>query len=298
MANQGDIDELYEIKNAFYLGNYQHCINEAQNLKPSNSDVRVARDVFMYRAYAAGRKFGVVLDEISSSSPPELLAVRTLADYLANKSKREKIVRDLDGQMSSNVDVSNSTFLLMAASIYYHEKNYDTALRCLHSSDDLECIALMVQTYLKLDRVDLARKEVKRMQEIDDDATLTQLAQAWFNLAVGGDKLQDAYYIFLDLADKNTATPLLLNAQAAAFLQQGKYDEAEGALQDALEKDSNNPETLINMIVLAQHMGKAPEVSNRYITQLKDSNSNHPFVQDIISKENELDALATQFVSS
>ena len=37
-------------------------------------------------------------------------------------SCREKIVAELDGKMSSSVDVSNNTFPLMAASIYTHEQ--------------------------------------------------------------------------------------------------------------------------------------------------------------------------------
>ncbi|XP_076465518.1 coatomer subunit epsilon-like [Babylonia areolata] len=294
MASQ-DVDELFDIRTALLIGNYQHCINEAQKLHVSNPETKILRDVIMYRAYIAQRKYGVVLDEIRSSHADELQAVRMFADYLANDSKRDSIARDLDSKMAGSVDVSNSTFVLMAASVYCHEQNNDAALRVLHQSDNLECMALMVEILLKMDRVDLAKKELKRMQDTDEDSIVTQLAQAWFNLTVGGDKFQDAYYIFQEMADKHASTPLLLNGQAACYMAQGRFDDAESVLQEALDKDSNNPETLINMVVLSQHIGKSPEVSNRYVSQLKDSHKAHPFVKDYLQKESEFERIARNY---
>lgn len=37
MSRQQGTDALLEIKNLFYIGNYQSCINEAQNLNVSTS---------------------------------------------------------------------------------------------------------------------------------------------------------------------------------------------------------------------------------------------------------------------
>jgi len=292
------VDELFEVKNAYFTGNFQTCINEAQKLKVGDQATAVERDVFMYRSYLALRKYRVVLDEISSSSPDLVQPLKILASFLANPGKRDDIVAEMDTKMSGNFDASNHVLLIVAATIYLHVGQPESALRSLHSSDHLECSALKVQAFLSMHRADLAKKELKSLMERDEDATLTQLAQAWTNLYLGGEKIQEAYYIFQDMIDKLGSTALLLNGQATSFIYQGKYAEAESALQEALEKDPNNPETLVNLIVLSHHTGKQPEVSNRYLSNLKDMDANHPFVVALNQKEADFDRMCKQYAVS
>lgn len=289
-------DDLFEIRINFYIGNYQQTINEATKLKVA-ANLQLEKDLFMYRSYIAQKKFGVVLDEIrSSTSQEELCAVRLLAEFLSNESKRDSILRELDGKMGGNV--KNSFCLLMHGYIYYLSENYETTLKVLHNADSLECCALTIQTLLKMDRLDLAKKELKRMSDLDEDSVLTQLSTAWVNIGIGTEKLQEGFYIFQELADKHTATPLLLNGQAVCHIAQGKYDEAQTVLQEALDRDSNDPQTLINLVVLSQLTGKAVELSNRYISQMKDSHGNHAFVKDLANKANELDRLVRDYQPS
>lgn len=63
------------------------------------------------------------------------ISIKTFSSLLL---LRDAIVADLDKKMAKSVDAANTTFLLMAASIYYHEMNTDAALRTLHQGESLE----------------------------------------------------------------------------------------------------------------------------------------------------------------
>ncbi|PAV64230.1 hypothetical protein WR25_12550 isoform G [Diploscapter pachys] len=299
------VDRLFDVKNAFYLGNYQQCINEAQKFSAKNDEERLWRDVYMYRSYIAQGKASIPLSEISDKTSLAHKALRRFANFqnpqqryfffikryqyvpamstknfnlltrilkltikfetFEEKYSRHRVAQEVQAEVTEGKLANDETAIILAATILNQSGNPEDALRALFKSTSLESSAAKVQTLLKMDRVDLAVKALKKMMEVDEDATLTQLALAWVNMSLGKDKLKDAFYIYQEMMDKYGQTPMLLVGQSSALILQEKYEEAEKLLQEAQLRDANNPESLINLVVISDYLGKDAEVFFLYI---------------------------------
>lgn len=84
----------------------------------------------------------------------------------------------------------------------------------------------------------------------------------------GGEKYQQAFYVFEELAQApSTSSTQSLVSQAVAEIHLGRLEEAEAALQQALVKDPKNTEILANLAVLNVIAGKDAKEFTRYVVQ-------------------------------
>ncbi|KAM7530355.1 hypothetical protein LguiB_033765 [Lonicera macranthoides] len=284
-------DLLFGLRNNFYLGAYQAAINnsELRNLSEEDS---VERDTIVYRSYIALGSYQLVINEIDSSAASPLQAVKLLALYLSSPDNKETTISSLKEWLGDPAVGNNPILRLVAGIIFMHEKDYHEALKHTNVGGTMELHALNVQIFLKMHRSDYAEKQLRVMQKIDEDHTLTQLANAWLNLAVGGSKIQEAYLIFQDFSEKYQMTSLFLNGKAVCCMHMGNFDEAESLLLAALNKDAKDPETLANLVVCSLHLGKP---SSRFLSQLKLSHPDHTLVKRSSAAEEIFDRAVQTF---
>lgn len=292
-----DVDELFTLRNHFWMGNYQLAINEASTMNRLNDALQIERDTYVYRSYVALGQYDVVLDEVKdeSNTPTGLLAVKLLAKYLSQEGEREGVLQTIKEWQTDPQHGNNTTLQIVASLVYGNEGDFKSALGAVRNGTTLEMQAQTVQLLLRLDRPDLALKLTSKMNDADEEASLAQLSTAWVNLSQGGAKFQDAAYLFQELGEKFGASALLLNGQAVANMHQNNFEEAERLLIEAQGKNANDPDTITNQIVCAQHLNKAPEVVNRYISQLKRDFPNHPWVAALKTQEGAFERVAAGF---
>ncbi|KAL1592850.1 hypothetical protein SLS60_011267 [Paraconiothyrium brasiliense] len=111
----------------------------------------------------------------------------------------------------------------------------------------------------------------------------------------GGEKYQSAFYVFEELAQTSQSqSPHSLVAQAVSELHLGRLPEAEAALQQAVQLNPNDADTLANLIVLNTLLGKKEEVA-QLKEQLAGIDSEHKVLTDWAEKKQAFDQAKSKY---
>ncbi|MCJ1367454.1 hypothetical protein MMC16_006587 [Acarospora aff. strigata] len=285
------IPELLNIQNAFYQGQYQNVIAfDTSSLSPENA--LTSRILQLRARIASGQADDVIAEVEGEEEVPDLAAVKALAQRVSgDASAALEVVEHL---MSFSPE--NATVQLLGATVLQAEGRSEDALTLLAKHQgNLEAVALVVQIHLQQNRTDLALKEVQAARRWAQDSLLVNIAESWVGLRVGGEKYQQAFYVFEEMAQApSTSATRSLVGQAVAELHLGRLLEAEAALQQAMQKDTDNAEAIANSIVLSVLSGKD---TSDLISLLKSKAPQHPSLLDVQEKSAMFDQAATKYNS-
>lgn len=139
-----------------------------------------------------------------------------------------------------------------------------------------ELRGLMVEACLRINRLDLAQQEVAAMEKLDEEAVATQVAAGVLALQRAQNKssvemFEQVLVRFRDLVSRYGQSAKLLNLIALAQMGLRRFEDAEKTLLEALGISSVDEDTIANMAVLSEQMGKPSDAANRYLLQLTSS---------------------------
>jgi coatomer protein complex subunit epsilon len=203
------------------------------------------------------------------------LIIKSQYDQAIGEEAQNVVIDEMKTLVSGSDD--SPSVQLYAAQLFLAHGLTKDALQLVYSGATLEHVALTLQIFLKLDRMDLANRQLDKLRAMDEDAVLTSIAAVQVALAGGASSASDAAHYLNSLSEQYGPSPLLLNLSACAYIMIADYDEAETKLLDCKREfpGQPNPETLINLVVVTQYLGKPSE---EYITELKESFPTHPFL--------------------
>jgi coatomer subunit epsilon len=276
----------------YYFITLKAAINEANGLKKIPKALAEEKEELVYRCYLGLGQYHIIINEVKSTAAVGQNAIKLLATYLQDPSSAEIVTLQLQEWLGDAALCSNKTLQTIAALICLNEDSAKEACKAIKTGANMEQWALLVQMYLKIDRADLAQKQLAQMKSQDEDNPLTMLANCWVNMTVGGAKCQEASYAYEELIDKYGATSMLLNGLAVSKMHQGYFEEAEANLNEALTKSPNDPDTLANLITVSHHLKKGDDIIGRLLSQLQMKAPQHPLLTTVTNFNSAFDRVA------
>lgn len=284
-------DELFDVRNSLIVGNFHQAIAEGSNAKTvlkKPDDIaafNVDRDALVARAQIGLGQYDPVINDLRTATNSTLVAVRLFAEFSRDVAGGGDGAEALGKllELSSEPQGGRADAAILAVAALIVQRDLSGALRLANkwvtSIDQqayvrqvIELRALTADVLLRLQRAELAEKEVQQMKTLDDEATLTILTAGLVALRQGPakrSKFEEAAQHFQEVSSRCGSSVLTMNLLAIANLGRGKTSDAEKNVLDALSKKSGDAETTANMVVVAAQAGKPLEQIQRLVNQAR-----------------------------
>lgn len=254
----------------------------------------------MLRCQLALGAYDKVIADCSSGGSPSLQALALHAMYLSNDTTeaRGSVIDNLKALLATSEAAGNTSLQLTACHVFLAANLVKEALSCVHHGLTMEHLAMCVQIYIKIDRLDLANDALNLLKQADEDSILAQLASVYIGIAKGRSGSDDAVHSLMGLSEQYGPSLMLLNCLAVANMIGGKYDTAEGNLKEAVSEygGDSDANTLVNLVACSQHLGKGGNEIEKYLNALKAGCGNHPFVKGLVQVDGAFEREASKYL--
>lgn len=274
-------DELQEVRDNFYVGNFQKAVQLAETTTCSSDISQFECDATLARCYLSLMASDKLKAFMGSESPGQRAAAFFhVITKSPNEAQVQKGKEKLKEHIAEKQDISSS---ILGANILAMDGSYQDALNLTLAHPTLEMQALRVFIYLMCNQSGLAEKQLQEMAGGNDDSAAYQMASAAVHLATGNP--EEAYLTYCDLSSKfpmqegeDSGSVILQTGKAVANMQRQMWQEALEDLLRAHGQAPNDPELLVNLCCCMTHTSKKEEF-DQYYAKLEQVAPNHAYVK-------------------
>ncbi|KAF8809485.1 coatomer complex protein [Phlegmacium glaucopus] len=300
-----DSSELYHVKQQFIVGAFKTLVQTP--LPDSTSSDYIPRILYNARAYIALNEPKNALEMIPEDSENiALKAVASLARYVdaADSTKAEAALEELrdlsveiEGEDVDGSERDKALVRVLAATAFARAGEVEEALETLGSdTEDLEAVALIVQIYLSINRVDLAKKQFDRSKRWAEDDLLLQLIESTIGLVTGKDNYSNTSSFYSEqLGNPSLSSPHLLTARGVTRIMRGEIQEAKSDLEESLGQQKGDAETEAAYAVAAGLGASKRTEADELWLKLAANHPLHPLVLDVTQRADMFDQYASTY---
>lgn len=275
-------DELQEVRDNFYVGNYAKALDLCQNTITSSDFAQLERDAMFARCCLSLGQLDKMRSFAASDNPGQK-ATAYLTLMTKSKTEQQRITAK-DQLIAMAKETQDMTCSLLAAIALCLDGFYNDAVLMAKAHPTVEMQALCVYICLMCNQVGMAEKVLAEAASTNDDAGAFKLASAAVKIAIG--EPEEAYLTYSDLGTQYPAgeggegalgSVLLLNGKGVANMARGMFAEALEDLQRAHGMAPNDADVLVNMCCCLNNLGKQDEFQ-QYYSKLEQAAPTHPYV--------------------